>query len=41
VSTATSSAPAPTEQPFKPGRIARSIAFYSGSVGYAIKLAQL
>jgi arabinogalactan oligomer/maltooligosaccharide transport system permease protein len=41
VSTATSSAPAPTEQPFKPGRIARSIAFFSGSVGYAIKLALL
>ncbi len=41
MSTATSPAPAPDEQPFKPGAIPRAIALFSGSVGYVIKLALL
>jgi arabinogalactan oligomer/maltooligosaccharide transport system permease protein len=42
VSTATSTAPASLQPPpFKPGVVARGIAAFSGSVGYAIKLVLL
>jgi arabinogalactan oligomer/maltooligosaccharide transport system permease protein len=41
VSATTAPSPAPAAPPFKPGLIARSIAAFSGTVGYAIKIALL
>jgi ABC-type sugar transport system permease subunit len=41
VSSLTSPVPAPSPQVFKPGYVARGVALFSGTVGYAIKLTLL
>ncbi len=41
MSTPTPTAPAREEDAFRPGRISRGVAFFSGTVGYALKLALL